>query len=218
MAVWPGPGRIPNMADRRWRTHGQALTGLWTSGNDEARLPTVLDDELVDALDAAFSALDQVVDRDWTLLAGSLRWTCWQTIDHATDCVHSFALQIASEADSGFLPFAPMHAEVRATPSEMIQALRGVSALLVAIARVAPQDRTASDGIVSMTIADWRARTAYEVVLHTYDVVTGLSGSFSLSDELAASIVRSEALWMFDRSKVEDVSGTWTGLIKGSGR
>jgi hypothetical protein len=177
-------------------THGRVPTGLWTPASNEARLPAVTDDELVDALDAAFSALEQLADRDWTLVAGSLDWTCWQTIDHTIDCVHSFALQIGSEANTGFLPFAPMHAEVAATPSDLIQGLRGVSVLLTAIARESPQDRSASDGIVSLNIADWRARTAYEVVLHTYDVVTGLSGTFSLSDELAASIIRSEALWM----------------------
>jgi hypothetical protein len=132
--------------------------------------------------------------------------------------VYSFAFQIGAEVDAGFLPFAPMHAEATATQSDLIQGLRGVSALLVAITRDSPHGRTASDGIVSLNIADWRARTAYEVILHTYDVVTGLSGSFSLSDELAASIIRSEALWMLDRGQIEGVSGSWRGLLEGSGR
>jgi hypothetical protein len=178
----------------------------------------VTDDELVESLNAAFSALEKVVERDWARLADSLEWTCWQTIDHTIDCVHSFALQIGAQADSGFLPFAPMHAEATATPSDLIEGLRGVSALLVAIARDSPQDQTASDGIVSLTIADWRARTAYEVALHTYDVVLGFGGSFSLSDELAASIIGSPALWMLDRTRVQGVSGSWTGLVEGSGR
>jgi len=183
-----------------------------------ARLLTVTDGELVGTLDAAFSALEQVVDQDWALLAGSLEWTCWQTIDHTIDCVHSFALQIGAEADSGFLPFAPMRAEKTASPADLLKGLRGVSALLVAIARESPQDRTTSDGIVSLNIADWRARTAYEVALHTYDVVTGLNRSFSLSDELAASIIESEALWMLDRSQIQGISGSWKGLLQGSGR
>jgi hypothetical protein len=72
----------------------------------------VTDDELLDAMDAAFSALEKVADRDWSRLVGSLEWTCLQTIDHTIDCVHSFALQIGAQADSGFLPFAPMHAEL----------------------------------------------------------------------------------------------------------
>ena len=174
--------------------------------------------ELVETLNAAFSALEQVVDQDWSLPAGSLAWTCWQTIDHTIDCVHSFALQIAAEADGGFLPLAPMHAEVTASPADLLRCLRGVSALLVAVARECPQDRTASDGIVILNIADWRARAAYEVVLHTYDVVIGLGGSFSVSDRLAASIIESEVLWMFDRRRPQGAPDSWMGLVEGSGR
>ncbi len=96
-------------------THGQEATGLWNPPGNEARLPTVTDDELVETLDAAFWALEQVKDRDWTLPAGSLDWTCCQAIDQTIDGVHSFALQIGAEADAGFLPFKPMHAEVTAT-------------------------------------------------------------------------------------------------------
>ena len=176
------------------------------------------DGELAETLSAAFSALEQVADQDWAQLAGSLEWTCWQTIDHTIDCAHSFALQIGAEADSGFLPFAPMHAEATASSVDLLNGLRGVSALLVAVTRESPQDLTASDGIATLTIADWRSRAAYEVALHTYDVVTGLGGSFSLSDELAASIIASEALWMYDRTGRQGATGSLVGLVEGSGR
>ncbi|MGA2835048.1 MAG: DinB family protein [Acidimicrobiales bacterium] len=176
------------------------------------------DGELAETLNASFSALEEVADQDWAQPAGSLKWTCWQTIDHTIDCVHSFALQIGAEADSGFLPFAQMHAEATASPVDLLKGLRGVSALLVAVARESPQDRTASDGIVTLTLSDWRSRTAYEVALHTYDVVIGLGGSFSLSDELAASIIESEALWMFDRTRVLGAPCSWLDLVQGSGR
>lgn len=140
------------------------------------------------------------------------------TIDHTIDCVHSFALQIGAQADSGFLPFAPMHAEPTATPADLLQGLRSVSALLVAITRDTPHDRTASDGIVTLSIADWRARTAYEVALHAYDVVGGCAGSFSLSDELSGAIIESQALWMLDRTRVPGALISWRGLVEGSGR
>jgi hypothetical protein len=96
-----------------------------------------------------------VADLNWARLAGLLEWTCWQTIDHTIDCVYSFALQVGAQADSGFLTFAPMYAEATGTPSDLIRGLGGASALLVAIARDSPQDRTASDGIVSLSIPDW---------------------------------------------------------------
>jgi hypothetical protein len=111
-----------------------------------------------------------------------------------------------------------MHAEPTATPSDLLEGLRSVSALLVAITRDTPHDRTATDGIMSLSIADWRARTAYEVTLHTYDVVGGCGSQFSLSDELSSAIMESQALWMLDRTEVQGASGGWRGLVEGSGR
>ncbi len=67
-----------------------------------------------------------------------------------------------------------------------------------------------------MHAEDWSARAAYEVVLHTYDVVTGLGGAFALSSSLSKAIVDSPTLWMFDRDA--DVSDPWTLLLLGSGR
>jgi hypothetical protein len=128
------------------------------------------DGELPQTLNASFSALEEVADQDGAQPAGSLQWTCWQTIDHTIDCVHSFALQIGAEAESDFLPFTPMHAEATASPVDLSKGLRGVSALLVAVARESPQDRTPTDGIVTLSLCDWRSRTAYEVALHAYDV------------------------------------------------
>jgi hypothetical protein len=174
--------------------------------------------ELADALDRSLTALSGVEDHDWTLPAGSLDWSCWQAIDHTIDCVLSFALQIGHPIDSGFHPLAPIHAEPTATPSDLVQSLRSVSSLFLAITRDSPQDLTASDGIVSLTIADWRGRTAYEVALHTYDVRMGLGQDFSLPDGLSTSIMASGALWMFDRSRPQRASDPWHALVTGSGR
>jgi hypothetical protein len=69
-----------------------------------------------------------------------------------------------------------------------------------------------------VSVADWRARTAYEVALHTYDVVAGLGGSFPLSADLSASITRNPALWMLDRGRAQGASGNWRGRVEGSGR
>jgi hypothetical protein len=72
--------------------------GTWTPPRRKARLPNMTHDELVEALNAAFLALEKVADRDWARFAGSLEWTCWQTIDHTIDCVYSFGLQIGARA------------------------------------------------------------------------------------------------------------------------
>ena len=50
-------------------------------------------------------SLARVVDKDWSLPAGTLEWTCLQTVDHMVDCVFSYSMQLAARAQGGFLPF-----------------------------------------------------------------------------------------------------------------
>ena len=186
----------------------------WHSGKNAA----VTDGEFLEVVGAAFTALERVVHPDWSVPAGSLEWTCWETIEHTIDCVHSFALQIAAREESRFLPFAPMRAEASAMPSDLLTGLRAAAALLVAIARDSPQDLTTSDGVIRLSIADWRARAAFEVALHTYDVTSGLGVGFALSDELSDAIIASPALWMLDGGRLHDGTGGWSALIEASGR
>jgi hypothetical protein len=42
-------------------------------------------DELDQLLAVVLDALDTVVEEDWSKPAGTLEWTCWQTLDHTVD-------------------------------------------------------------------------------------------------------------------------------------
>lgn len=88
----------------------------------------------------------------------------------------------------------------------------------MAITRDAPHDCTGTDGTMSLSIPDWRARTAYGVTIHRDDVVGYCGSQFSLSDELSNVIMESKALWMLDRTEVQGASGGWRGLMEGSDR
>jgi hypothetical protein len=69
-----------------------------------------------------------------------------------------------------------------------------------------------------MGLGDWCARGAFEIALHTYDVMTGLGDDWQLSDALSDAITSSPMLWMFDRAKVGDGSTGFAKLLAGSGR
>ncbi len=168
--------------------------------------------------DNALRALEAVSDRDWSKLALGLEWTCWQTVDHVIDCLFSYALQVAAQAPAGFLPFRELHAQPSATPDDLLLGLRGILAALQAVLDAAPRGATASDGVLALSPTDWRARSAYELALHTYDVVSAFGMDFSLSDELTCSLIKCDTLWMMDSEIARAATDPWGGLLAGSGR
>ena len=175
-------------------------------------------DELRDVSDSALRALEGVSDQDWSRPALGLEWTCWQTVDHVVDCVFSYAFQVAAQAPSGFLPFQELHAQPGATPDDLLMGLRGILTALQAVLDAAPRGTTASDGVFALSLPDWRARSAYELALHTYDVVSAFGMDFSLSDELTRSLIDCDTLWMLDHDIARAAADPWSGLLAGSGR
>jgi hypothetical protein len=162
--------------------------------------------------------LDQRVALDWSVPACSLEWSCWQTVDHIIDCVFSYAFQLASRARSGFLPFQELHAMPEAEPTELVRGLRGITELFSGLLGSVPGDAEASDGVFMLDVNDWAARAAYEMLLHTHDVVVGLGERFDPPSSTCAWVMASPKLWMFDRASADTTAKPWDALVVGSGR
>src|ERR1700730_7197591 len=77
-------------------------------------------------LGESLRALTGVADRDWSAPAGALDWTCWQTVDHVTDCIFSYSLQLAGRVREGWLRLEELHAQPGATPPQLVASLRAV--------------------------------------------------------------------------------------------
>jgi len=175
-------------------------------------------DEFSDISKLAIESLSPVVDMDWSVAAGTLDWTCWQTVDHVVDCVFSYAMQFAARAPGDFLPFHQLHALPEATPADLVMGLRAVVDMFAAVLRSAPPDAVASDGLAELGITDWAQRGAHEVLLHTHDVLKGLEVTFDPPGAMSEWVLRSEALWMLDLERAKGGSDPWTALLLASGR
>jgi len=207
----------------------QGWCGGVTAPQESARITSVgalledakslmTDTEFAELLDLSSTALEAVVDDDWSEKAGTLDWSCWQTVDHMVDCIFSYAFQLAARARNGFLPFDELHAQPSAGPAELLAGVRAVGTLFLAVVRDSPPDATAADGVLTLSLEDWCARAAYELVLHTHDVLIGLGSTLSPPEELCQSIVASQSLWMFDGARASGASDAWSALLAGSGR
>jgi hypothetical protein len=162
--------------------------------------------------------LDRPVTLDWSVPAGPLEWSCWQTVDHVIGCVFSYAFQLASRAQNGFLPFQELHAMPAAQPSELVTGLRGITELFSGLLGSVPGDAEASDGVFMLDVDDWAARAAYEMLLHTHDVVVGLGARFDPPSPMCAWVIASPKLWMLDRGIATTKTNPWEALLVGSGR
>jgi hypothetical protein len=166
----------------------------------------------------SLDALRLATNDDWSKHALALDWTCRSTVDHIIDCVFSYSMQVAARADGGFLPFSELHATTEASNQELLDGLAAVARILHDVVVCTPDGTVASDGVVSMGLADWCARAAFEIALHTYDVMAGLGHDWQLSDALSDAITSSPMLWMYERAKVGDGSTGFAKLLAGSGR
>ncbi|HVB92457.1 MAG TPA: hypothetical protein VND70_10220 [Acidimicrobiales bacterium] len=174
--------------------------------------------DLAELVELSLSALDGVAEADCSIKAGQLEWSCWQTVEHSIDCLFSYSMQIGAQAHSGFIPLEELHARPEASPADLIAGLRGAMALLLGVVRDSPGDVTASDGVLELDLSDWCARAAYELIIHTHDVLSGLGSALTPTDEMCNAILETESLWMLDRRAIPETADPWTALLVASGR
>jgi hypothetical protein len=166
----------------------------------------------------AASALRGAVTGDWSVAAGTLDWSCWRTVDHVTDCIFSYTLQLAGEVRDGWLHLEELHAKPDATPEQLLDALGTVARLFEVVLGSTPPDSVASDGLSDLDGADWAARALNELLLHTYDVASGLGSAFEPSAAVCAFVLASPKLWMYDGVDRADTHDPWRTMLVSSGR
>jgi hypothetical protein len=65
-------------------------------------------DDVRSAVRLTVATLRQALDRDWEAKAGSLEWTCWETVEHIADNLFFHAAQLGpgTPAADQSVPFA----------------------------------------------------------------------------------------------------------------
>ena len=115
MGVWEG-------TRQRGRRDGE------NAGMAAAGVPIEVFDQ---AAEASVAALRAGADKDWSVAAGPLLWSCWRTADHLCDAVFAYAMQAAGRS-SRDLPFQEMHAAPEAAPHGLADGLEAVTRMLSA--------------------------------------------------------------------------------------
>jgi hypothetical protein len=110
---------------------------------------------------------------DWTVPAGPLEWTCWQTAAHIGHDLLAYAGQLAAQPADTYLPI-DLNVRPTASPADVLQVVTACGGLLSsALATANPTLRAwhwgpcDPEGFAAMGVA--------ETLLHTYDITQGLS-------------------------------------------
>jgi hypothetical protein len=103
------------------------------------------------AVDLAVSLLRRAETDAWDYRAGTLKWTCWETVEHIADDLFAYAAQMGPRLPplEGHVPFvceprrsggpaSTIFAEREAGPEGLIQVLEASAALLSAMVRTVP--------------------------------------------------------------------------------
>ncbi|MDP9332673.1 MAG: hypothetical protein M3Q30_05100 [Actinomycetota bacterium] len=176
-----------------------------------------------------FSALSRIVvdawrsgvDRDWSVPAGTLEWSCWKTADHTVDCVFSYAFFLASRRQDTYPPFGELHALPNATPTDLVDGLQASATMLSAVIAIAEPDARAVIGLwphaQTGTPRDFAARGALEMILHAHDVCTGLKIAFYPPNDVCVRLRDYVREWP-GQARLPPTGDPWSDLLERSGR
>ncbi|GAA1238788.1 mycothiol maleylpyruvate isomerase-like protein [Oryzihumus leptocrescens] len=125
------------------------------------------------ATDEMRQAVEPVLNRDWSLAAGDLEWSCRQTATHIADDLFSYASQVVAQPAKGYLPIEAV-SDPEASPEELVRCVAMCGELLRLAVTAASPDARAGHPYGTSDPEGFAAMGVVEVLVHTYDITRGL--------------------------------------------
>jgi mycothiol maleylpyruvate isomerase-like protein len=151
----------------------------------------------------ALDLLSTAVDRDWSVPARGLDWSCAETVEHVAHDLFTYAMQLAPArpALTGYVPVARqfrreggpglrISADPAAGVAGLLQVLEASGALLTAMLTVVPDDRRSYHLYGPSDPSGFAAMAVVEVVVHLHDVAGGLGLDWLPPADLCAAALR----------------------------
>lgn len=139
------------------------------------------------AVAESLKVLGPHTSEDWTVPAGPLEWSCWETAAHVAHDLLAYAGQVAARPADSYLPF-DLNVRPNASPTDVLQAVAACGRLLsCALAPASPDLRAwhwgpcDPEGFAAMGVA--------ETVLHTHDITQGLAVDWLPPGPLCAAVL-----------------------------
>ncbi|EST34103.1 hypothetical protein N566_18885 [Streptomycetaceae bacterium MP113-05] len=155
-------------------------------------LSPVTADDVDQAVLLALDVLREAPPAGWDASAGTLEWTCWETVEHLSDDLFAYAVQLGPRTPplDGEVPFLwqsrrpggpenAVHADREAGPAGLLQVLEASGALLAAMVRTTPSRVRAHHAFGASDPEGFAAMGVVETLAHTHDLAEGLGLSWA---------------------------------------
>ncbi|MFJ6791380.1 hypothetical protein [Streptomyces angustmyceticus] len=182
-------------------------------------------DDLDRAVQLAVAVLHTAPPTGWDGKAGSLEWDCWETVEHLSDDLFAYAVQLGPRRPplEGNVPFVwqsrrpggpanAVHADRAAGPAGLLQVLEASGALLVAMVRTASPQVRAHHVFGVSDPEGFAAMGALETLVHTHDLAVGLGLDWNPPADVCARVLAR----LFP--DVQEAAASWPTLLWATGR
>jgi hypothetical protein len=157
-------------------------------------------DDVTRAVTLAVDTLTPAAGRDWSVPAGPLSWSCWETVEHMADDLFAYAAQLAPAAPSvtTHVPFGwqrrraggpplTVFVDPGEKPAGLLTVFEACGAMLAAVVATAPGDRMSFHNYGASDASGFAAMGVVEVLAHTWDVAAGLDLAWHPPGDLCAA-------------------------------
>jgi hypothetical protein len=168
------------------------------------------------------------LDRDWSVRAGTIEWSCLETADHMVDAVLAVAFFLASRKQDGYPEWGwpEFTAGPNARPGRLIEALETVGRVLSAVVMTAEPDARAviwrRPKVTTAPASDFPARGALEMILHAQDVCAGLGVELAPPSDVCERLREHTRTWPHWTTPgwhaLAATDDPWADLLDASGR
>ncbi len=170
----------------------------------------LLPDDLLRAIALCQRQLASCLDADWTVPAGDLTWDCRRTLDHMVNALALYAAHLASRATER-LP-VPRNGDPSQSVAALLALLGAMGSVLAEVARAAPPETRAFHPAGMADVPGFLAMGCTETLIHTHDIMLGLSKPFQPPDQMVRPVLRR----LFPWAPTSD--DAWAVLLWATGR
>lgn len=163
---------------------------------------TVDGEDVRRAVALAIDTLSTADPRAWEGKAGTLEWTCWETLEHLADDLFTYAARfgLAKPPMSSVLPFRTscdrsggpansIFVERAAGPGGLLTVLEACGGLLASVLRTSPSTTIAYHVFGPSGPVGFAAMAVVETLVHTHDIARGLNLAWSPPRELCERVL-----------------------------
>jgi hypothetical protein len=160
------------------------------------------------------------VDRDWSVPAGTLEWSCRTTAEHVIDSALAPAFFLASRRLESYPLFENTEVQASATIPDLIDCLRAVVNVVGCVLVATEPDARAiirrNPVPTTAPAADFAPRCGLELILHNFDIACGLRVPFDPPRDLCARLYA--ATVDYPREEITRTDDSWSDLLASRGR